>query len=124
MSAPPPECWELTRDSRAAGEARAHVDGHRGRLGEDGWRRARLLISELATNAVRHGRGRIELQIVEEAGHVRFCVRDEGGAGGRPEAREPGADGGFGMHLVADLSDRWGRGRHGTCVWFELDGPA
>jgi len=112
------ERWELARTAQAAGEARAHVDRYREALGEEAWRRARLLVSELATNAVRHGAGRIELTIETHPTALRFCVRDEGS--GRPERRPPGADGGFGLHLVADLSDRWGQGGSGTGVWFEV----
>lgn len=112
------ERWELERTTRAAGEARAHVDRHRDALGEDAWRRARLLVSELATNAVRHGRGRIELRLSATADGLHVCVADEGG--GRPVARTPGDDGGHGLHLVADLSDRWGSEHEGT-VWFEID---
>ncbi len=62
--------------------------------------------------------GRIELTIETRPTLLRFCVRDEGA--GRPKQRPPGADGGFGLHLVADLSDRWGHGGSGTCVWFEV----
>lgn len=112
------ERWELARTTRAAGEARARVDGHRQCLGEDGWRRARLLVSELATNAVRHGSGRIELLIVPTPQGLRFCVCDEGG--GVRERRPPGEDGGFGLHLVADLADRWGQ-EPTRDVWFEVD---
>ncbi len=116
------ERWELAPTTRAAGEARAHVDRHREALGEDAWQRARLLISELATNAVRHGAGRIELTIETRPTLLRFCVRDEGA--GRPTPRIPGENGGFGLHLVADLSDRWGHGGRGTGVWFEVDREA
>lgn len=115
------EQWELTRTTRAAGEARALVDRHRDALGEDVWRRARLLVSELATNAFRHGDGRIELSIAITPARLRVCVSDEGDDGGRPAARTPGADGGYGLHLVADLSDRWGQSRAPTSVWFEVD---
>jgi len=114
------ERWELQRTTRAAAEARAHVEPFRDALGEDAWQRARLLVSELATNAVRHGAGRIELLIAPTDGGLRFCVCDEGA--GRPTPRSPGPDGGFGLHLVADLSDRWGQGEHDTSVWFEVDG--
>lgn len=112
--------WELARTTEAAREARVHIDGHRDALGEDAWRRARLLVSELATNAVRHGRGRIVLAIRATGRGLHVSVTDDGG-GGRPTRRTPGDDGGFGLHLVADLADRWGDGGTGTCVWFEVD---
>lgn len=115
------EQWELERTTRAAGEARAYVDRHRDALGEDAWRRARLLVSELATNALRHGAGRIELRLEATAVGLWVCVHDEGG--GRPVPRTPGADGGYGLHLVADLSDRWGQD-DGGAVWFEVDRQA
>jgi anti-sigma regulatory factor (Ser/Thr protein kinase) len=111
--------WELGRTIAAAGEARAHVLRYRDTLGEDGWQRARLLVSELATNAVRHGVGRIELRVTRTPTGLRFTVGDEGGR--HPTPRTPGDDGGFGLHLVDDLSDRWGHGTEGTSVWFDVD---
>ncbi len=111
--------WELARTTGAAGEARAHLARYRDALGEDGWQRARLLVSELATNAVLHGAGRIELSIVRTPSALRFSVCDQGT--GRPVPRTPGDDGGFGLHLVADLSDRWGQDEDSTSVWFEVD---
>ena len=116
---PEGERWELVRSTRAAGEARAHADRYREVLGEEPWRRARLLVSELATNAVRHGSGRIELGIAPTRRGLRFDVRDEGG--GRPARRTPGDTGGFGLHLVADLADRWGQEPGSAAVWFEID---
>ena len=110
--------WELARTVRAAGEARAHVDAYRDELGEDIWRRARLLVSELATNAFRHGAGRIHLLVLVSDARIRVCVEDEGS--GELVTRTPGVDGGFGLHLVADLSDRWGAD-HPAAVWFEID---
>lgn len=111
--------WELSRTTLAAREARTHVDGYRATLGEEPWRRARLLVSELATNAVRHGRGRIELVVEVRPAGIRFSVADEGA--GRAVPRTPGDDGGFGLHLVEDLADRWGQGAAGAAVWFDVD---
>lgn len=114
--------WELARTARAASDARAHADAYRTVLGEEPWRRARVVVSELATNAVRHGEGRIELRIDPTPTGLRFCVTDEGS--GRPALRTPGIGGGYGLHLVADLADRWGELGPGTAVWFEVDGEA
>ncbi len=114
------ERQELERTTRAAWVARGRVDVHRDALGEDAWRRARFLVSELTTNAVRHGRGRILLTLEPTGAGLRVTVSDEGGAE-RLEPRTPGEDGGFGLHLLADLSDRWGQGGTGTTIWFEVD---
>ncbi len=114
------EQHELERSSSAPGAARRHVDEHRNALGEDAWRRARLLVSELVTNALRHGSGAIVLELTPlPSGGLRVCVHDEGG--GRPEPREPDEDGGYGLHLVRDLSDRSGHGEGINAMWFEID---
>ena len=63
---------------------------------------ALLLVSELVTNAIRHG--------------------------ALPRVAQPGTDqvGGRGLHLVQQLALRWGaqvsRTRLGKTVWFELGG--
>jgi anti-sigma regulatory factor (Ser/Thr protein kinase) len=87
---------------------------------------ALLLLSELVTNAVRHGGAspeapvRIRMAIV--SGRLRIEVTDPG-PGFAPEPTiEPGAHGGFGLRLLADQSDGWGVERaEGTTVWFELE---
>ena len=86
-----------------------------------------LLVSELATNGVRHaGRsgGEISLEAAIDDDCVRLLVCDEGGGFDEAEPLPPpdirhGA--GFGLRLVDKLSDRWGT-RHdgGFCVWFEV----
>lgn len=113
------ERWELGRSTRAAGEARTRLDAHREALGEDAWRRGRLLVSELVSNAVVHGAGRIELVLRPTTRGLHVCVSDEGRGG--LALRAPGADGGFGLHLLGDLADRWGQRTPGTSVWFEVD---
>jgi anti-sigma regulatory factor (Ser/Thr protein kinase) len=88
----------------------------------------RLLVSELFTNAVKHG-GR------SENGRVRFavdvgdaCVRVEVGDRGRGFVADhvtmPGheSDSGRGLAFLDRLATRWGVIRNGeSCVWFELD---
>lgn len=86
---------------------------------------ARLLLSEVVTNAVRHGEGptvRVLLDIAEE-GSLRCEVVDEG-EGFVPKARDkPSTEaGGWGLHLVETLSRRWGVREGSTHVWFELSG--
>jgi anti-sigma regulatory factor (Ser/Thr protein kinase) len=83
----------------------------------------RLLVSEVVTNAVRHGG---HTQPVELNAHwnseVRIEVCDHGN-GFTPHPRIGPLDepGGFGLYLVGRLADRWGvETDDGTTVWFVL----
>ena len=84
-----------------------------------------LMVSEVVTNALLHGGdgGDVELAVVEEDGVVRVEVCDHGdGFVPEPKALDPDGDGGFGLYLVEQLSDRWGWSRSDcTTVWFELE---
>ena len=82
-----------------------------------------LVVSELFTNAVRHGSGRVSVRLMLTRDVVRLAVADEGG--GRPEMRPTAPTGtrpgGWGLQLVHQLVDDWGaevtEGR--TVVWAE-----
>jgi anti-sigma regulatory factor (Ser/Thr protein kinase) len=83
----------------------------------------RLLVSEVVTNAVRHGD---HSQPVELSAYwnseVRISVSDHGN-GFTPHPRAEALDeaGGFGLYLVGRLADRWGvETDDGTTVWFVL----
>ncbi|MDE9367798.1 SpoIIE family protein phosphatase [Luteipulveratus sp. YIM 133132] len=85
---------------------------------------AALVVSELASNAVRHGTGPVELTVHRaDADHVSLMVRD--GAPTQPVAQEPHPDGsgGRGLTLVSAISSRWGCYSHGTgkVVWCLLN---
>jgi anti-sigma regulatory factor (Ser/Thr protein kinase) len=118
---------ELEPGTTAAGEARAALAVLDGRIDRDVLDDIRLLVSELVTNSVRHaaaaGRELVRLDVVRSGGTVRVEVSD-GGTGFRPRVRTKAHDepGGWGLHLVDRLADRWGveAGRR-TRVWFELD---
>jgi anti-sigma regulatory factor (Ser/Thr protein kinase) len=83
----------------------------------------RLLVSEVVTNAVRHGGSTrpVELRATWN-GEVRVEVRDEGdGFTPMPRDRALEDPGGFGLFLVGQLADRWGVETDGaTTVWFVL----
>ena len=83
----------------------------------------RLLVSEVVTNAVRHGGdGRpVELHASWNS-VVRVEVSDHG-HGFTPTPRVGTLDepGGFGLFLVGRLADSWGvESNEGTTVWFVL----
>ena len=94
-------------------------------LGKRALEDVRLLVTELITNALRHGslnRGdRVSVRAEVDDGVVRIEVTDPGCAG--PVAlRSPGPrGGGYGLYLVEQLARRWGvERRNGTTVWCEL----
>ena len=86
-----------------------------------------LLVSELATNSVRHGEGgedgqvRLEAAVTDECVRLRLCDEGEGFEPAVPKPR-PDGSGGFGLVLLDRLADRWGVQRNGGfCVWFEVE---
>ena len=85
----------------------------------------RLVISEVVTNAVRHGgEGEMLVAVTPKDGYLCVQVTDTGdGFAPRPRAFGPDEDGGFGLFLVERLTRRWGLTREdsNTRVWFEFD---
>ena len=86
-----------------------------------------LLVSELATNSVRHaGCGEsdeiaIEADLKPDKVRVRLFDSGRGFEVHTPEPPATGAAGGYGLVLLERLSDRWGVQReNGFSVWFEL----
>ena len=86
-----------------------------------------LLVSELATNSVRHaGCGEsdeISIEADVEADRVRVRLFDTGRGfdAHTPAPPTTGAAGGYGLLLLERLSDRWGVQReNGFSVWFEV----
>jgi PAS domain-containing protein len=110
----------LPRDPSAAALARRAVETEAAALSAAQLEVARLLVSELVTNAVRHGAGdEVTLALEVDDARARFEVHDAGGQ--RPARREArGSEGGYGLNLVATLATRWGADPHAG-VWFELD---
>ncbi|MGW4647526.1 SpoIIE family protein phosphatase [Kitasatospora sp. NPDC004289] len=80
-----------------------------------------LLVSELVTNALRHGHGEIRLRLLRDRTVV--CeVWDDGYAQPRQRRAQETDEGGRGLQLVSLLAERWGSRRtpKGKIVWFEL----
>jgi anti-sigma regulatory factor (Ser/Thr protein kinase) len=108
-------------------QARAFLDSTLGR-GHPHGDVARLLTSELVTNAVLHTQSRrpggtVTLVVIELADGIRVEVADEGSAGSVPVVRDDVlADSGRGLFLVQSLADDWGYlcDPSGTTVWFRL----
>lgn len=85
-----------------------------------------LVVTELVSNAVRHGESSepVRLAMTPKDGYLCVQVTDSG----RGLVPEPGAMGGdavpgYGLFLVEQLTRRWGMTREGgrTRVWVEID---
>ena len=83
---------------------------------------ARLLVSEVVTNAVLHARTDIEVRLWVEEGLARVEVADRHPSTPLPKHYRADAATGRGLRLLASLADRWGVARTATgkTVWFEL----
>jgi anti-sigma regulatory factor (Ser/Thr protein kinase) len=115
---------ELTLDSQpeSVGQARRVTTQVIVGIDEQTLEDVRLIVSELVTNAIKHGpQGRVKLRIRRQGRTIHGEVEDEGTStfGFRRKARL-GPDGGLGLRVVDSLSDRWGVDAGTARVWFEL----
>jgi len=86
-----------------------------------------LLVSELATNSVRHAgcgeEDELSMEAAVEPDRVRVRLFDPGHGFERHTPQPPprGSAGGYGLVLLERLSDRWGvNGGDPFSVWFEV----
>jgi anti-sigma regulatory factor (Ser/Thr protein kinase) len=118
---------DLERNPDSAAEARRALADVADQLTPRRLEDARLLVSELVTNAIRHAgladADRITLVVETDDRALRIEVRDPGPGFELAEPTpDPARPSGWGLYLVRELSDRWGVERAGdTTVWFELD---
>lgn len=110
----------------APAHARAWVSRHAVGLSPNLVDDALLLVSELVTNAVRHGRGDVELSVRVGADRLRIAVSDRGPEmpivpDGRPSIDRPS---GRGLLIVAATATDWGvtplQPPPGKTVWADL----
>ena len=115
----------LPPHARSAGEARRFIGQfcQAAELPEELCQTAALLVSELVTNAVLHGRTAATVEVHRPADVLRVSVRDDSAqlpaAGTSPS---PESESGRGLAIVAMLANRWGveTVAGGKAVWFEL----
>jgi anti-sigma regulatory factor (Ser/Thr protein kinase) len=83
---------------------------------------AKLIASELVTNAVKHGRGRIRLTMEIDEDRMLIEVTDDG-SGFEHAIREVPFDqlSGRGLAIVDATSSRWGIHEGTTHVWAEVE---
>lgn len=82
-----------------------------------------LMVSELATNCIRHTGSAFDLTVTQARGAIRVEVTDRDG--GTPSVRSPGPDEptGRGLQIVSLLSETWGiesLPSSGKTVWFTV----
>ena len=116
--------FDIDRDFTAPANARRAVEHFGAILDPEVVPDVRLLVSELISNSVKYGgEGRVQLILQsEDRRHVRVEVVDQG-VGFVPTVRDrPKTEpGGWGLHLVEALTQRWGVFDGSTHVWFEID---
>ncbi|MEH0638802.1 ATP-binding protein [Streptomyces bottropensis] len=83
---------------------------------------AELLVSELITNAIRHGAGPPLIRLTWNGRLLRIAVSDYSDRRPRIRATKNTEPGGFGLQLLERLTHRWGVIPHhpGKTVWAEL----
>jgi len=90
---------------------------------------ALVMVSELVTNAVQHGKPDVTLRFWLRSDRLTVAVTDRGGGTVPRTNRVPGRDqqSGRGLLIVDALAARWGVSRTdraaGKTVWFDLAAP-
>ncbi|MFE7271473.1 SpoIIE family protein phosphatase [Streptomyces sp. NPDC057623] len=113
--------WQLPAEATAAGRARAVV---RDRLAEWGLEEfaftTELIVSELVTNAYRYAGGPVLLRLIRD-GRLICEVSDSSSTSPHLRQARGTDEGGRGLFLVAQLSERWGTryGRNRKTIWAE-----
>jgi anti-sigma regulatory factor (Ser/Thr protein kinase) len=116
----------FTAEARSVGAARRYV-----RASLEGHPPAHidaveLMVSELATNSVKHAHSDFRISINDARGEIRIEVRDTGR--GEPRLRSPALiePSGRGLRIVEALSRAWGTADSppGKTVWFTVASEA
>ncbi len=113
----------LAREANSAARARRLVaDLCEAEIDSEELGRAKLLVSELVTNALLHGEGAITLRVRLDADRLLVEVIDEG-SGFERVIRQTGLEqpGDFGLNIVDAEASRWGVHEGTTHVWFEIE---
>ena len=86
-----------------------------------------LMVSELATNCIRHTDSAFDLTIIRHGANIRVEATDHAGGTPRMRSPKPTDPSGRGLKIVDMLSAGWGvqsRDTQGKTVWFTIsDAP-
>lgn len=114
----------LSDDERAVGGARRYARGWSATNGIDARHtdQLELLVSELVTNAVRHGSPPYQV-FLGRTGHSLYGEVSDSSPSQPRVLPEPDHRGGFGLRIIDALASDWGisSAATGKAVWFELE---
>ncbi|WP_343239179.1 SpoIIE family protein phosphatase [Streptomyces sp. SID8014] len=114
--------WTLPADASVVGTARRLAERQLAawELGEAAFT-TELIISELVTNAIRHGKGPIRLRLIHDRGRLLTEVTDASSASPHLRHARDSDEGGRGLYIVMRLSFRWGvrHSRQDKTIWSE-----
>jgi anti-sigma regulatory factor (Ser/Thr protein kinase) len=117
----------VSADTDASRVAREFVEHHSDSLDRDVVDDAKLMVSELVTNAVMHGQPAITLCVTLDPPLIGVSVQDEGEDMPPTAVRAPAltAASGRGLMIIDSIASRWGvvprESGPGKTVWFRLD---
>ncbi|NUS56750.1 MAG: SpoIIE family protein phosphatase [Streptomycetaceae bacterium] len=113
--------WELPADPAVVAEARNHTNRQLTAWGlDDAAFTTELVISELVTNAIRYARGPIRIRLIRD--DTLICeVSDTTSTAPRLRHARTTDEGGRGLFLVAQFTQRWGTRytQDGKTIWAE-----
>ncbi|MBT2388619.1 SpoIIE family protein phosphatase [Streptomyces sp. ISL-1] len=113
--------WELPLSATAPAQARTLTESQLAEWGlEEMDFTTELIVSELVTNAYRYGDGPITLRLIRD-GHLICEVSDTSSTSPHLRRARTTEEGGRGLFLVAQLTERWGTRytRDGKTIWTE-----
>ncbi|MEE4597181.1 SpoIIE family protein phosphatase [Streptomyces sp. DSM 41524] len=113
--------WELPADPAVVAEARRQVSARLTSWGmDDAVFTAELIVSELVTNAIRYARAPIELRLIHDDNLI-YEVSDASTTSPHLRRARTFDEGGRGLFLVAQVSQRWGTRQTsaGKTIWAE-----
>jgi serine phosphatase RsbU (regulator of sigma subunit)/anti-sigma regulatory factor (Ser/Thr protein kinase) len=117
--------WELPSDPAVVSRSRAAVTGQLAAWGLDDLAfTTELVASELVTNAIRHATGPVQLRLLRDRALI--CeVSDRSSTSPRLRRARTEDEGGRGLFLVAQLTERWGTRYtpNGKVIWAEQPLP-
>ncbi|WP_375475782.1 SpoIIE family protein phosphatase [uncultured Jatrophihabitans sp.] len=117
----------VEHDDLALARARAFVGGTLTGwgVGDDIAFDAELAVSELATNALKHGQPPVQVTVRSAGAAIVLEVLDAGPGAPRMTTAQPDAPGGRGLLIVAAMSASWGvrPAARGKTVWCRFEAP-
>ena len=115
--------WEFSADPAVVARARGAVSHQLALWGllDEAAFTTELVASELITNAVRYAGGTIGLRLIRDAAVLICEVTDSSNTQPRMRRARTTDEGGRGLFLVAQFTQRWGSryGRSGKTIWAE-----